>query len=235
MSVEVFLGNKSIRDGEYVPLRKSKRSIQLSLNRVSPDQLYTLMIYDMNAPAGSPFLHFLEVNIPGNRIDKGNVLMSYVKPSPPAGSGVHHYIIDLFQQNQSIPRMEISSRPSFPVVQFVNTYGLQHVDRFIFRTSSSNSGQMDGNVVLTEGLSEPDAKYCDCIIDVQAQKSKAKNPYAICHYSIEGESGRPKCSEYYVFDRFTLDQLIAYITERRIPLPPPPYTKEGLIQYIKAW
>ena len=61
-------------------------------------------MYDPNAVIDSHnFVHWVVTNIKRNQISSGNHLLPYYGPHPPPGSGTHHYIFELFKQNNSIP------------------------------------------------------------------------------------------------------------------------------------
>ncbi len=84
---------------------------------------YTILMYDPDAPAGT-WLHMLKMNVTSEK-EHGNVVMSYMGPSPPAGSGsgpqgTHHYITSVYKQHGyvgSLPTYNI--RAKFDVDGFV--------------------------------------------------------------------------------------------------------------------
>ena len=194
---------------ESLTFNQAQEPLSMNISR-PPRSLTTIVIYDMTAPNAeyptkSPFVHFLEINIPENRMDLGNVILPYIKPSPPPNTGKHVYVIDIFDQSDPITEFSIP-RERFPVLEFVNQYGLKHIERQIFQTEKRISG-FDG-----ANSDSGDDKYCRCVVDVAARQPEAcnlekawferregrkcANPYAVCHKSIQGESGRPDCGEY---------------------------------------
>jgi phosphatidylethanolamine-binding protein (PEBP) family uncharacterized protein len=69
----------------------------------SPEKIYTLIMYDPNAVSPTNnHLHWVVVNIPGNKIDSGKKLFEYKGPNPPSGSGIHHYIFEILEQESEI-------------------------------------------------------------------------------------------------------------------------------------
>jgi phosphatidylethanolamine-binding protein (PEBP) family uncharacterized protein len=91
--------------------------------RVKPGKYYTIMMIDMNAPAGI-YLHWLVINIKDPQNIK-KAIMPYIKPSPPPGTGTHHYFVQLYEQNGPIILKSLIFRVEFSVRQFVNTYELR--------------------------------------------------------------------------------------------------------------
>lgn len=60
------------------------------------EELYTMIMLDPDAPSRQnpkpgAFLHWLVVNIPGNQVEKGNHLATYIGAGPPQNSGSHRY------------------------------------------------------------------------------------------------------------------------------------------------
>jgi hypothetical protein len=98
-----------------------------------PGKFYSLIIYDVDAPypespSSSPYIHLLIINILGNDISSGRILLSYSLPSPPSDSQPHRYLIYLYKQQTLVPTMSISSRKSFPLDQFISQYELYPVE-----------------------------------------------------------------------------------------------------------
>jgi phosphatidylethanolamine-binding protein (PEBP) family uncharacterized protein len=97
---------------------------------------YTILMYDPDAPAGT-WLHMLKMNVSSGD-EHGNVVMSYMGPSPPAGSGsgpqgTHHYITSVYEQHgyvNSLPTYNI--RAKFDVDGLVKKYQLQHLGSSTF-------------------------------------------------------------------------------------------------------
>lgn len=258
-------GNYSVENGETIDLNTSQLPLNLSIS--VPDGYYTLIIYDMSAPhaqspINSPFIHFLEINIPNSRIDKGEVLYSYIKPSPPPNSDTHVYVVDLFRQSDRIyPNNIINDRSNFPLLQYVQSNNLQHIGRTVFQVPSEGTPRYMDNMYdgsnnhedwlrNDTGLSEQDDKYCRCVVQVAGRQSMTcntekawfeqrdgqtcYNPYSVCHNSISGESGRPNCGENYVFERLPDRELLGYASLNNITIPNP-YNREQLIKNIHQW
>lgn len=98
--------------------------------------LYTLLMTDPDAPSRTnpkmkEWHHWLIGNIPGNQIDKGDVITDYVGSGPPQGSGLHRYVFLVFKQpkklsfnEQKISRTTGKGREKFSTKNFVKKYSL---------------------------------------------------------------------------------------------------------------
>lgn len=180
--MQVSFSDIPIVNNQQLDLYTSKLPFNISFPNF--EGLHTLMIYDLSAPMNSPLMHFLEINIPGNDLNLGHVLLPYIAPSPQSGN--HLYIVDLFRQVDTIAPLIKDKRELFPVTIFVKNYNLSHVDRLTFFVDPP------AQVLATHTSNSPDDKYCRCVEHVK-EKGSAVNPYAVCHSSIQGESGRPNC------------------------------------------
>ncbi|KAL5283911.1 PEBP1 family protein [Megaselia abdita] len=69
--------------------------------------LYTLLFADPDVPSRSDksmgeVRHWMVVNIPGNKVDKGQTVFEYIGSAPDPGSGFHRYVFLVFKQNSWI-------------------------------------------------------------------------------------------------------------------------------------
>ena len=151
----------------------------------SPSYYYTVMMLD----AHPPFLHFLQTNVPGNDLDRGNILMLYLAPHPPADSPPHTYAITIFQQPKIINADLLTSREQFNWNQFVQMYGLDAIFSLQFQVSSANAGSMASSpsgvgsnpshnpgkdkshwIIPGTTLDEREQKYCRCLLHVGSKQ-----------------------------------------------------------------
>lgn len=112
-----------------------KTQPQIEWNAES-DAFYTLIMTDPDAPSReSPtnreFNHWLVGNIPGNSIDKGEVLVDYVGSGPPKGTGLHRYVFLIYKQSGKLKFTEphvsknsSNNRPRFHAAKFAQKYKL---------------------------------------------------------------------------------------------------------------
>jgi phosphatidylethanolamine-binding protein (PEBP) family uncharacterized protein len=104
--MKILYNNTEVTKGSYLtPLQSSvKPTVEYT---VKPNAFYTLIMYDPDAVVGN-YLHWVEINIPGDNVSDGQTLLNYKGPAPPQGTGIHHYIFLVFEQSgrintQSIP------------------------------------------------------------------------------------------------------------------------------------
>ena len=77
-------------------------------------------------------LHWLIVNIPGNELNKGEVLAEYIGSGPPEGTGLHRYCFLLYRQSEKlnfdsekrIPKRSRDGRLNFSIRKFAEKYKL---------------------------------------------------------------------------------------------------------------
>jgi phosphatidylethanolamine-binding protein (PEBP) family uncharacterized protein len=200
--LQVQIGNYQIQNGQQLNVDQARQGINVTWP--ANNQYNTLIIYDISAPhqnhpIHSPFVHFLEINIPNADLANGNVLSQYTPPNPPPNSGIHTYVLDLYQQNQPIQMGALQQRENFPLAGFIQQANLQLIDRFRFNVPAAQN-QFDGYAMpqtqnltdaqqnLPQNLSllgqeyipsgpwvNPDLpeniqKYCRCVAEVAARE-----------------------------------------------------------------
>ena len=82
-----------------------------------PMKYSTFVMYDPDAVTPPAWLHYLVINIPNGDISKGDVIMPYVGPTPPPGTGPHRYIFEHLSQNSPFS-VSVDERASFDINQF---------------------------------------------------------------------------------------------------------------------
>lgn len=129
--------------GQNVTIGATARKPNFCFEAANSSDLYTLAMYDPDAPVarakGDQYLHWLIVNI-GDAQDAQDVIQDYMGPAPPPNSGVHHYIFSLFRQNGEIDpkeaRAKYADRTNFDIDRFIRKYGLDSVEKQFFTVSS---------------------------------------------------------------------------------------------------
>ncbi|KAF3437198.1 hypothetical protein FNV43_RR19951 [Rhamnella rubrinervis] len=117
VSMSVYFGSKHVTNGCDI-----KPSIAISPPKVTisghPDELYTLVMTDPDAPSPSEpsmreWVHWIIVDIPGGTNPyQGKEVLPYVGPRPPVG--IHRYILVLFQQKNQVGMVDQpASRANF--------------------------------------------------------------------------------------------------------------------------
>merc|ERR1711983_414382 len=108
---------------------KNQLSVDYVEEEVSVDLGNTLTVVDPDAPSrddpkAAQWLHWLVVNIPGDKlkngegIDFGKTLMQHNGPSPPKGSGPHRYVFVVYEQPRNINARVSRNRAGFKVETF---------------------------------------------------------------------------------------------------------------------
>lgn len=87
------LGNK------FAPIQVRNRP-KVTWKGAKETELYSLIMTD--ARNKSEFLHWHVGNIPGNDVDKGDVLTMFFPSAPPKDSGEHRYVFLLYKQPEKI-------------------------------------------------------------------------------------------------------------------------------------
>ncbi|KAL8042489.1 hypothetical protein ABFX02_09G054500 [Erythranthe guttata] len=109
VNMSVYYGSKHVNNGCDI-----KPSLAASPPRLTitgyPNQLYTLVMTDPDAPSPSEpnmreWVHWIVTDIPGcSNVTRGKEVLEYVGPRPPVG--IHRYIIVLFRQKRGLDGVE---------------------------------------------------------------------------------------------------------------------------------
>lgn len=89
---------------------------------------YTLLMVDPDAPdpkapVHREWIHWMVVNIPGNRLNEGQTILPYQSPIPPIGT--HRYIFYIYDQlGKKLPPNLVFNRQGFQRAVFLWQYGL---------------------------------------------------------------------------------------------------------------
>ena len=86
------------------------------------NSFYILLMTDPDAPsrqnpAYGEILHWLVVNIPGNKIKEGETKTVYIGAGAPKDTGLHRYIFFVFKQNA---KQDFSHLPNVPKTSIEN-------------------------------------------------------------------------------------------------------------------
>jgi phosphatidylethanolamine-binding protein (PEBP) family uncharacterized protein len=96
-------------------------------------QLYAVIFYDIDAPSAKLFIHYFNINIPENKFEKGEEIVTYMPPNPPDTS--HRYIVSLFKQRHPLDLIKITRTNFLPEdMQILGT----ELDAIMFTVSPKN-------------------------------------------------------------------------------------------------
>jgi phosphatidylethanolamine-binding protein (PEBP) family uncharacterized protein len=237
-----------LADNERIPLKRAQGKLDVSYD-ADEDELYTMIMYDTDAPYPSdanksPLVHHLVVNIPGNDIEAGDELVSYLPPSPPSDSPDHRYHVVIYHQEDEVTPSKLRKRTNFNIEQFLqkNNIDDEPIESLSFRTSNQN----DNKFINNHKLDPRQQKYCSCLVKVAAKEpkdclngkktsvngKKCVNPYAICAHSTKSSSH--ECSKAYNFQGMSDDELLGYAHMKGITVPRP-FKREKLLQNIETY
>lgn len=165
----------------------------------APGALHTLLMYDPDnpypqSPSGSPFVHVLVVNIPDNDISRGNVVLPYTPPAPPADSDPHRYIFQLYRQQRAIQThalrapAPITSRYRYPLESFLAQNNLRDLvaqqiivvdpaQRSFYLVGQSQVSQNPDHplIIADSPLEEREQAFCSCVAQVATRQPGACN------------------------------------------------------------
>ena len=195
--MEVRFGNTSTKSG-FLPTEAAQDRIKIEWDG-SPNQLYTVIFYDVDAPypapknTNSPFLHYLLTNIKGDNMSTGNELIDYMSPNPPSDSLPHTYFVDVYIQDNIIRPAQHTVRKNFGLHNFVKDHNLKLVNRTTFKVGKKiltpvSAGKVSSNSVETDRLptttnyfksdsflNDKQEAWCRCVLHVAAKQKGACN------------------------------------------------------------
>ena len=99
----LYEGNLKVELGnELTPTQVQRPPIKVNWP-AEEAAFYTLILTDPDAPSrtnptNGQWQHWLVTNIPGNRVDQGQVLSDYVGSGPPKATGLHRYVFLVYRQ-----------------------------------------------------------------------------------------------------------------------------------------
>lgn len=122
-------------DGSLRPRSNTLAPPSIHYPEADPEDLYSLIIWDPDAPHNPSYLHWLVMNIPADQIDRGSTILPYTPPTPPPCSGVHRYYVGLYKQPSQISVGQIK-RTGFSIDSFTGLYGLDQVGIKLVKVSA---------------------------------------------------------------------------------------------------
>ncbi|KAJ9580128.1 hypothetical protein L9F63_004201, partial [Diploptera punctata] len=135
----------SVAPGDILEVSYGKNKVNLG-NELTPTQVknppsvhwnadggsyYLLCMTDPDAPSRSnpkfrEWHHWLVGNIPGDKINEGDILSEYVGAGPPKGTGLHRYVLLVYKQPDKINFTEshLTNRDEFSIQKLTEKYKL---------------------------------------------------------------------------------------------------------------
>jgi phosphatidylethanolamine-binding protein (PEBP) family uncharacterized protein len=98
--MEVIYNNKSIQNGVFLPVIETQKQPEIKFS-FDKSKKYVLIMYDPDAISGT-YIHWIISDITDGNINNGIVLTEYKGPAPPAKTGKHRYIFELYEQDSVV-------------------------------------------------------------------------------------------------------------------------------------
>jgi len=101
-ALEALYGKNEVSFGAILTPTQAKDKPTV-LWSADENSLYTLALIDADAPSRqnpviSQIKHWLVINIPGDQVEKGEILADYCSVGPGNGTGLHRYIFLVYKQ-----------------------------------------------------------------------------------------------------------------------------------------
>ena len=137
--LEIFYNNKKILKNEFITPSQTKEQPLVKYN-FNSNELYTLILYDPDSIYGT-YIHWVTVNIPGDDIGKGSIVIPYMGPHPPSGTGIHNYTFQLYKQTEKKDIKPLKER-DFSIEVLKNKLEVSDlVTKFIFKSQYESVGK----------------------------------------------------------------------------------------------
>ncbi|KAJ8917447.1 hypothetical protein NQ315_005494 [Exocentrus adspersus] len=126
----------TVNEGNVLKPRQAKSPPAVSWGVQDEGSLFALCMTDPDAPSRSKpsqreWHHWLVVNIPGNKVEKGETLSEYIGAGPPKDTGLHRYVFLLYAYDKKInfDEKKLSNtsgdgRANFSISKFAEKYKL---------------------------------------------------------------------------------------------------------------
>ncbi|CAK0782803.1 hypothetical protein CVIRNUC_005998 [Coccomyxa viridis] len=123
-SLKVSYDGKAVNNGEM--LTPSETQDEPAID-IKGSETYTLVMVDPDAPSpDNPkfryYLHWLVANIPGVDVQRGDVIVDYMGPSPPKAK--HRYVFILYPQHGRVNAKAPKAHHNFTLHQFEKEHNL---------------------------------------------------------------------------------------------------------------
>ncbi|KAF9175946.1 hypothetical protein BGX21_005325 [Mortierella sp. AD011] len=143
MLVISYGDGKDVALGNKLPVQETQHAPQVSFQADSPDDKYTLIMTDPDAPSRHnpkmrEYRHWVISNVSGTsdfqpaNVSQSTVITPYMGPAPPSGTGPHRYIFLLYKHTSSTDVSALSSsltgdRPKFMAKEFASQGNMELV------------------------------------------------------------------------------------------------------------
>ena len=136
--LEIYYNNKKLVNDDFLKPSETQIEPKIKYN-FKPNNLYTLIMHDPDAVNGNR-VHWLVTNINKN-INNGKILLPYVGPAPPAKTGKHRYMFELYKQSE-ILNVEPLGERSISINSLRNKLNLsRYISKIQFISQNESGGK----------------------------------------------------------------------------------------------
>jgi hypothetical protein len=197
---------------------------------VQPHTFYTFIMYGIdagNAPY-TPYVNYLEINIPGSSIGKGTVILEYELPNMRLLNGTMRFIVAVLTQSHYLTLLPNQTRGRFNLDQLVQTHDLYLQEYETFTIDEHSSFKLEHMstrpLIKTDTLpTTREQKICSCVVEIGGKQTSECNggqqgprekSEQACTKSVD--NSLRVCYSNYDYDMFSNAQLIAIASLRGI-------------------
>lgn len=184
-----------------------KSNLDFQLKNLTLKECYAFIIYDLDAPQGI-YIHYLALNLSSSRKQK-TTECKFKALNPPAGH-THKYVFELYHQQSALKPQEISPFVDCQVSRLITHQQLDNLLEVLGKPIDRIELDLADPPAGMKGSSKK-AKYCHCLLEVEAKNEKVRSPYAICASSVGTSTGSHPCTEHYDFPEMDNKYLRAWL------------------------
>jgi phosphatidylethanolamine-binding protein (PEBP) family uncharacterized protein len=146
--LKIFYNNKKITNNEFLTPSETKEQPIIKYNS-NDNNLYTLILYDPDSIYGT-YIHWAIVNIPEDNINNSTIIVPYLGPQPPSGTGIHNYIFQLYKQSEKKYIKPLEGR-QFELEDLKNKLQVSNlITEFVFKSQFESGGTKNKKVKKTK-------------------------------------------------------------------------------------
>ena len=150
--LEIYYNNKKLVNDHFLKPAETQIEPKIKYN-FNENNLYTLIMYDPDAVNGT-HIHWLVTNIKNN-IKNSKILLTYQGPAPPAKTGKHRYIFELYEQ-ESILNLEPFENRIITINSLKNQLNI--VDNYIAKIKFISQNESGGKNRKSKKYSKKNSK-----------------------------------------------------------------------------
>ena len=136
--LEIYYNNKKLVNDDFLKPSETQVEPKIKYN-FNLNKLYTLILYDPDAVNGT-HVHWIASNIKNN-INNSKALLPYQGPAPPAKTGKHRYMFELYKQSEML-NVEPFEQRSISIKSLRNKLNLsKYISKIQFISQNESGGK----------------------------------------------------------------------------------------------